>query len=151
MSTRRESAAAARERALKLFVVLSRAAGAVQRAADADIARHGLSAGEFGVLDVLFHKGPTMLGDVQRKVLVSSGGVTYLVDRLERQGLVERRDSPTDRRARFAALTPKGTALMEAIFPEHAVAIERAVATLSAEEQDAAIALLRKLGTGVPG
>jgi MarR family 2-MHQ and catechol resistance regulon transcriptional repressor len=139
----------ARERALKLYVVLTRAANAVHRVTDADIARHGLSTGEFAVLDVLHHKGPQLLGEIQRKVLVSSGGVTYLVDRLERQGLVERRDSPTDRRARIAALTTKGKALMERIFPPHAAAIAQAVAGLDAAEQAAAIDLLRRLGRSV--
>lgn len=49
----------------------------------------------------------------------------------------------------YAALTPKGEKLMEEIFPEHAVMIERAVAGLDAAEQERAIMLLRKLGTSV--
>ena len=133
--------------ALKLFVVLSRAFHAVQRHAEADIGRHGLTPGEFAIMEVLHHKGPLLLGEVQRKILASSGGVTYLVDRLERNGLVERRACPTDRRARYAALTGKGEALMEQIFPEHAAALERALSGLDVGEQKAAIELLRKLGT----
>ena len=132
--------------ALKLFVVLSRAHTAVARHSEMDIARHGFSPGEFAILEALYHRGPLLLGEVQRKILVSSGGVTYLVDRLVAQGLVERQDCPTDRRARFAALTPKGEALIAGIFPAHADAVERAAAGLSAEEKRTAIALLRKLG-----
>ena len=136
-----------RETSLKLFVVLSRAATAVERLSEADIARHGLSPGEFAVLEVLYHRGPLLLGEVQRKILASSGGVTYLVDRLEKQGYVERQDCATDRRARYAALTPKGRRLLDTIFPEHAQAIHRAVAGLTMDEKRQAIALLRKLGT----
>jgi MarR family 2-MHQ and catechol resistance regulon transcriptional repressor len=77
---------------------------------------------------------------------VSSGGVTYLVDRLEKQGLVERRDCPGDRRARFAALTPAGEQRIARIFPDHALALEHALAGLSTEEKQDAIVLLRKLG-----
>jgi MarR family 2-MHQ and catechol resistance regulon transcriptional repressor len=135
------------ELALKLFVVLSRAATAVSRHSGADIARHGLSHGEFGILEVLYHKGPLLLGEVQRRILASSGGVTYLVDRLEAEGLVERRECETDRRARYAALTRKGEQLMKQIFPEHAAAIARGVAGLTEEEKAQAIELLRKLGT----
>jgi MarR family transcriptional regulator, 2-MHQ and catechol-resistance regulon repressor len=135
-----------RDLALKLWVVLSRAYTAVSRHSEADIARHGLSAGEFAILEALHHKGPLLLGKVQRKILVSSGGVTYLVDRLAAAGLVERRDSPDDRRARFASLTQEGRALMERIFPDHAAAMERAVSGLSGAEQAAAVELLRKLG-----
>jgi MarR family 2-MHQ and catechol resistance regulon transcriptional repressor len=131
---------------LKLWVVLSRAHTAVSRCVEADIARHGLSPGEFAILEVLYHKGPLLLGEVQRKILVSSGGVTYLVDRMAKQGWVERRDCPDDRRARFAALTAEGTALMDGIFPRHAEAIVEAVSGLDDDEKALATALLKKLG-----
>jgi MarR family transcriptional regulator, 2-MHQ and catechol-resistance regulon repressor len=134
--------------ALKLWVVLSRSHTSVSRRADADIARHGLSTGEFAVLEALYHKGPLLLGEVQRKILVSSGGVTYLVDRLEAAGLVERRECAGDRRARYAALTANGEALMQRIFPEHAAAITAATAALTAAEKRQAIELLKKLGHG---
>lgn len=134
------------ELALKLYVVLSRAHMAVERHSQADIARYDLSQGEFAIMEALYHKGPLLLGEVQRKILVSSGGVTYLVDRLEADGLVERRPCETDRRARYAALTRKGEQLMKKIFPGHAAALERAVAGLSATEKKTAIGLLRKLG-----
>jgi MarR family transcriptional regulator, 2-MHQ and catechol-resistance regulon repressor len=132
--------------ALKLWVVLSRAYTAVARHSEADIARHGLSSGEFAILEVLHHKGPLLLGEVQRRILASSGGVTYLVDRLEAAGLVERRDCPEDRRARYAALTRRGEQLMKRIFPAHAEAMERAVAGLTPAERKQAIELLKKLG-----
>lgn len=135
-----------RDIALKLYVVLSRAYLAVERHSQADIARHDLSQGEFAIMEALYHRGPLLLGEVQRKILVSSGGVTYLVDRLEADGLVERRECPTDRRARYAALTPKGRQMMKRIFPEHAAALERAVSGLSSAEKKQAIDLLRKLG-----
>jgi MarR family 2-MHQ and catechol resistance regulon transcriptional repressor len=134
------------ERALKLWVVLSRAAAAVQAHAHADIARHGLTPAEFAVLEVLHHKGPLLLGEVQRKILVTSGGVTYLVDRLEAKGLAERRKCATDRRAYYAALTPAGEALIAEIFPAHAQAVRRALEGLDEAEKDEAIRLLRELG-----
>jgi MarR family transcriptional regulator, 2-MHQ and catechol-resistance regulon repressor len=136
------------ELALKLYVVLARARTSVARRADADIARHGLSTGEFAILEALHHKGPLLLGELQRKILVSSGGVTYLVDRLVAAGLVERRDCAEDRRARYGALTSKGEALMTEIFPAHAAAIEEATAGLDADEKRSAIELLKRLGRG---
>jgi MarR family 2-MHQ and catechol resistance regulon transcriptional repressor len=76
---------------LELWVVLARAYEAVRRHAVADIARHELTSGEFGVLEALYHGEPLLLGELQQKVLVSSGGVTFVVDRLVARGLVERR------------------------------------------------------------
>ncbi len=135
-----------RDDALKLWVVLARAYGAIQRHTRADIAGHGLTEGEFAVLEALYHKGPLLQGDVQRRVLVSSGGITYLVDRLVERGLVARRPCAEDRRAIYAALTEDGQRLLARIFPAHARAVERAVSGLDEAERTTAIALLRKLG-----
>jgi MarR family 2-MHQ and catechol resistance regulon transcriptional repressor len=132
--------------ALKLFVVLARSFNAVSARVSENIARHELTPTEFAILEVLYHKGPLLLGEVQRKILVTSGGITYLVDRLVEKGLVKREECPEDRRARYAVLTPSGTALIRKIFPQHAVAIEHALSGLTTTEQREATALLRKLG-----
>jgi MarR family 2-MHQ and catechol resistance regulon transcriptional repressor len=133
-------------RALKLWVVLARAYAAIARAVETDIARHDLTTTEFGILEALHHKGPLLLGEIQRKVLVTSGGITYLVDRLVAKGLVTREPSPSDRRARYAVLTPAGKQLIERIFPPHAEGLTRTMAALTAKEQAQATLLLRKLG-----
>jgi MarR family 2-MHQ and catechol resistance regulon transcriptional repressor len=133
--------------ALKLFVVLSRALASVRQHAEASLADSGLSESEFAVLEALYHGGPMLLGEVQRKILVSSGGITFLADRLAKRGLVERLPCETDRRARYVALTAKGRALMRELFPDHAEAIRRAMSGLGLADQRAATALLRTLGT----
>ena len=139
--------------ALKLWVVLSRAQAAIEVRAAADIARHGLTLAEFGVLEALYHKGRMLLGEVQRSLLVSSGGVTYLVDRLEKRGWVRREACPDDRRARYAALTAAGEVFVREAFPAHAAAVMAAMRGLTRDEQLAAIALVRRLGRGaaLPG
>src|SRR5829696_2804797 len=146
-SAQREPDATPAEReALRLWVVLSRAFAAISELASADVARHGLTLAEFGVLEALYHRGPLLLGEVQRKLLVSSGGVTYLVDRLVAKGLVERTECPEDRRARYAVLTRAGESLLRRIFPQHATAIGRAVAGLGAAERRAVADQLKRLG-----
>lgn len=137
---------ASEARALKLWVVLARAHRAIADRATADVARHGLTLAEFGILEALYHKGPMLLGEVQKRILVSSGGITYLVDRLVERGLLERRPCEEDRRARYAALTAQGRALVARVFPEHARAIGAAMGGLSGSEQATAAVLLRRLG-----
>jgi MarR family transcriptional regulator, 2-MHQ and catechol-resistance regulon repressor len=83
---------------------------------------------------------------VQRRTLISSGGTTFLIDRLERKGLVERRLCASDRRARYAALTAQGRAMMAEIFPAHAEVIRRAMSGLGLADQRAMTDLLRVLG-----
>ena len=132
--------------ALAVLVTLSRAYHAVNRQLDADIERHGLTTQEFAILEVLYFKGPLLLGEIQRKILVSSGGITYLVDRLQAKGLVERQECEEDRRARYAVLTGEGEALIRRIFPEHAQAVARALGGLTPEQHRQLRPLLRQLG-----
>ncbi len=134
------------ESALKLWVVLARSFDAISKNVDEDIAKYDLTTTEFGILEVLYHKGPLLLGEVQKKILVTSGGITYLVDRLVEKGLVRREECAEDRRARYAVLTPAGNALIRRIFPQHTAAIEQAVSGLTLAEQREAVALLKKLG-----
>jgi MarR family 2-MHQ and catechol resistance regulon transcriptional repressor len=140
---------ASRERALKLLVVLSRAFNSVTERLHAHPERNNLTMTEFGIMEALLHKGPLLLGEVQKKILLTSGGVTYTVDRLVEKGFVERQECPTDRRARYAALTAKGKAVIGEVFPMHAERIEDTMDALSVREQEDVIALLRKLGLGV--
>jgi MarR family 2-MHQ and catechol resistance regulon transcriptional repressor len=132
--------------ALRLWVRLARAFRAIEAVAARDAARHGLTLAEFGMLEALYHLGPMPLGEVQRRILVSSGGVTYLADSLESRGLVRREPADRDRRIRIATLTDQGREMIEKIFPEHAARLEEAMAGLSPEEQERAATLIRRLG-----
>jgi MarR family 2-MHQ and catechol resistance regulon transcriptional repressor len=134
------------ETALKLYVVLLRASSAVTRRLVPLITKNGLTGAEFGVLEALYHRGPMLLGEVQRRLLVSSGGITFLVDRLVAKGLVARRECPGDRRAKYADLTPTGERLIDEIFPRHAAEIADLMATLDAGEQRNVTELLKRLG-----
>lgn len=134
------------EAALKLWVVLSRAHASISAHAAAHAADHGLSLTEFAILEVLYHRGRMVLGEIQRRILVSSGGITFLVDRLAEKGLVIRQECPEDRRAKYVALTREGTRIIREIFPSHAQALTAAMRGLTTAEQQEATGLLRELG-----
>jgi MarR family 2-MHQ and catechol resistance regulon transcriptional repressor len=134
--------------ALKLWVVLARAFDAIDRHSRASIARFGLGTTEFGVLEVLYHKGELPVCDVQRRILVESSSTTYVVDKLVKRGFVQRRASRRDRRVILLALTAAGRRLIARIFPPHANAIREAVCTLPPRDQVHAARLLRALGRG---
>jgi len=135
-----------RDPALDLFVVLSRAYTWVNAHATRDIRCHGLNPTEFAILEALYHKGPLPLQQIGEKILISSGNITYAVDKLEQKQLLVRKPSAHDRRVIFAELTPQGQELLATLFPQHAEAIRTAVSGLSPEEQVLAIRLLKKLG-----
>ena len=139
------------EAALKLWVVLSRAHASISAHAAAHAADHGLSLTEFAILEVLYHRGRMVLGEIQRRILVSSGGITFLVDRLAQKGLVVRQECLEDRRAKYVSLTREGTRLIRELFPEHARTITKAMRGLTGEQQEMAIALLKSLGLAAAG
>ena len=132
--------------ALKLWVVLSRAHETVGERAKADAERSALSFTEFAVLEVLYHKGDLAAGEVSERVLLQSGSLTYVIDKLAERGLVSRRDCETDRRRRYLHLTAEGRAVMRRIWPGHAAAIEQATSGLSLAEKRTATRLLKKMG-----
>jgi MarR family 2-MHQ and catechol resistance regulon transcriptional repressor len=134
--------------ALKLWVVLARAFDAMDRHSRASIARFGLGTTEFGVLEVLLHKGELPVCEVQRRILVQSSSTTYVVDKLVKRGLVRRRASRRDRRVILLALTAAGRRLIARIFPPHANAMRGAACALPPRDQVQAVRLLRALGTG---
>lgn len=134
------------KRALHLFRVLARCANSVIQHSRQDIVAQGMKPTEFAILELLYHKGPTPLGDIARRILLTTGGVTHVIDQLEAQGLVTRVACEKDRRVLYAALTEAGREKMDTAFPAHADAITQAVSGLDAAEQEQAIALLRKLG-----
>lgn len=136
----------ATDTALKLFVVLYRAHRAITERVRRSLENKGLGETEFAVLEVLYHKGRLLVGEVGSRVLLTSGSTTYVIDKLEKRGLVARRPCESDRRALYVELTPAGEELIAGIFPAHAEEIRRAMQGLTLEEQRIATALLRRLG-----
>ncbi|WP_084410883.1 MarR family winged helix-turn-helix transcriptional regulator [Paenibacillus glacialis] len=134
------------ELSLDLFIVLARAYNSVMSHSIRSVQSFGLNSTEFGVLDLLYHKGPQPLQKIGEKVLISSGNITYVVDKLQNKNLLVRIASPDDRRVIFADLTDEGRAFIEEVFPQHQTTIVDSVGGLDEEEKTQAIELLKKLG-----
>lgn len=140
MSEREEQAA------LKLFIVLSRAHRSITDRVVEDIKSHGLNTTEFAVLELLYHKGDQAIQQIGKKVLLASGSITYVVDKLEQKGLLIRQPCPSDRRVTYAVITDAGKQLMDEIFPQHRAAIREIFAGLNNQEKESLTELLKKLG-----
>lgn len=135
--------------ALRLWVVLARCYATYAKAIAAKVQEYGLTTPQFGTLEALYHLGPLSLGELAEKLLVTGGNVTYVMDRLEDQGLVYRFRRPDDRRVIQARLTPEGRDLVAEVFPGHATFVEELSRHLTTEEQETAADLLKRLGTGI--
>lgn len=146
MSDRGSPRSPAERRALDVYVKLHRAVNALQNRTNAFCSTHGLTTSQFATLEALLHKGPMCQRDLAAKILRSGGNLTLVVDNLEKNGLVKRRVSSSDRREKVVHLTADGRRLIESIFPEHARGIRSAMSVLTASEQEEMSRLCRKLG-----
>lgn len=93
----------------------------------AQFAEHGLSTVEFEVLIRLARSADHQLRmtDLAAQTSLSTSGVTRVVDRMERDGLVCRRACPTDRRSSYTVVTAAGLARLSATLPGHLELIDK--------------------------
>jgi MarR family 2-MHQ and catechol resistance regulon transcriptional repressor len=129
-----------------VWLVLWKAAQAVEAYAKKSIVELEMCGSDFAVLEALLHRGALPVNEIGRKVLLTSGSITVAIDRLEEKGLVTRRASADDRRARIVHLTSNGRKLITRAYNEHAADMEKLAADLSTGERATLIRLLKKIG-----
>ena len=128
------------------WLVMMKAMRALTRYAAAGIEETGLGLSDFGVLEILLHKGPLPVNTIGPIVNLTPGSISIAVDRLVAKGLVSRVESAEDRRVRIVALTPRGKDLIVKAFRKHAGQMKRAFSELSSEELRALELALKRVG-----
>lgn len=108
---------------------------------------HGTTLPRFDVLAALWRRreGVTM-SELSRMLLVSNGNATTVVDRLEKDGLVRRTPSETDRRTVYVGLTPEGLAQFEGLAADHEAEVNRLFGGLSEADLDTLNDILKRMG-----
>ncbi len=136
------------KRRLKMWIRLL----GVTRAAEGELreylrVKHDTTLPRFDVMAALYRRreGVTM-SDLSRMLLVSNGNTTTVVERLEKDGLVRRSPSETDRRTVFVALTPEGLAQFEGLAADHEAEVSRLFDGLSEADLDALTDILKRMG-----
>ena len=130
----------------RVWLVIAKSYRALSLLAEWSIANTGLCLTDFAALEALLHKGPLTITQIQEKVRLASGSMTAAVDRLENLGLVVRKASPHDRRARVVHLTAEGKRLAASSFERHAKDLEALMSALSEKEIEQLYGSLKKLG-----
>ncbi|MEM7051431.1 MAG: MarR family transcriptional regulator [Acidobacteriota bacterium] len=121
---------------------------ALKKRAHRVLAPFGLGYTDLDVLATLRRSGePCVLrpADLLQKVLIQSGSLTACLDRLERQGWVERVPNPQDRRGRSVALTKSGRELVDRAIAARFASAEELMASVAASDRDRLADLLRDL------
>jgi len=130
---------------LKIFIGMSRALNKINRATNKVYTKYGLTSGQFAVLEALYHKGDLSVGDVQDKILSTSGTIPVIVKNLEKEGFLERRNDEIDKRRFILHITQKGRELMDIVYPENEAIIISIISIWSKEEQEQILSYLKKL------
>src|SRR3954453_23166062 len=129
-----------------VWLVMMKAMRALTKYATAGIDETGLGLSDFGVLEILLHKGPLPVNTIGPIVDLTPGSISIAVDRLFAKGLVSRVESAEDRRVRIVALTPRGKALIDSAFRKHSAQMQRVFSELSPDELRGLEAALKKVG-----
>ncbi|API92770.1 MarR family transcriptional regulator [Virgibacillus pantothenticus] len=131
---------------LKAFVVLIKASKALQDHVMEDIKNYGMKTSEFTILETLYHKGKQTVREISNSVLIKTGSITYVIDRLEEKGMLQREHCQKDRRVVYIDITDEGKNLMDEIFPKHQKVIEELFMDISDEQKQTIIDVLKKVG-----
>lgn len=103
---------------LKNFIALHRVVNQMDRIVSRVFDKNSLSTGQFAVLEALFHKGDMTIGEVQEKILSSSGTMPLIIKNLTQREYITKYSDEKDKRKTILHLTEKGNELISEIFPE---------------------------------
>jgi MarR family 2-MHQ and catechol resistance regulon transcriptional repressor len=129
-----------------VWLIMMKAMRALTRYAAAGIEETGLGLSDFGVLEVLLHKGHLPVNTIGPIVDLTPGSISIAVDRLFEKGLVSRVESTEDRRVRIVALTPRGKDLIVSAFRKHAGQMRKVFSELRPDELRSLEVALEKVG-----
>ncbi|EUJ48067.1 MarR family winged helix-turn-helix transcriptional regulator [Paenilisteria rocourtiae] len=131
---------------LKLFTVLLRSTGWIQKLTAKLVEEYGITPSEFGVLEQIYHLGPQQLQTIGQKNLISNGNTTYMVTKLEKKRYLVRKPDPGDRRIVYAELTEQGRDFIGNLFPQFEALIKEQFNVLDEEEKETLITGLKNIG-----
>ncbi|HEX9084013.1 MAG TPA: MarR family transcriptional regulator [Gemmatimonadaceae bacterium] len=136
-----------RSREQEATLGLLRTADAVKRSLAQVIAPHGITPQQYNVLRILRGAGPDGIPTltIGERMIEQTPGVTRLVDRLERKGLVARTPCPKDRRRVFCRITAKGLDLLKELDDPVTRWDSQAVSVLPPSELDVLVDLLDRV------
>ncbi|MBS4214544.1 MULTISPECIES: MarR family winged helix-turn-helix transcriptional regulator [Neobacillus] len=127
------------------FLVLMQTSKAIHERIKDEIAKNNLGITEFSVLEVLYQKGKQTIQQIGNCILISSGSMTYVIDKLEKRGLLCRNACPDDRRVIHVTLTDAGNALMDEIMPKYHEFVNSMFDSLNSDEEETLVRLLKKV------
>jgi MarR family transcriptional regulator, 2-MHQ and catechol-resistance regulon repressor len=134
------------EKELKLFRTWLKATKTLFDNVTKDITSHGLTIENFMVLELLYNKGPQYIQVISEKLMIPSGSITYVVNKLEKKELAKREIEEENKRYCKVVLTEKGESLFNEIFPKHVEMIVKNLEVLDDSQKEQLRTLLKTVG-----
>ena len=131
------------------YLELMKTSKAIQDCIKIEMMNNKINITEFSVLEVLYFKGKQTIQQIGKSILISSGSMTYVIDKLEQKGLLNRLDCPNDRRVIHVVLTEDGMNFMKKIMPNHRDLIDNMFGDLTDQESQTMVKLLKKVSKRV--
>lgn len=131
---------------LRVFITLNRCQQWAMKKSQRSIKKNDLTVSQFAVLEMLYHKGELKVGEIIVKSLSTIGNISFVIDNLVKLSLVEKKKCEEDRRITYVDITEKGREVIEKVFPEYLVDLDRIMEPLGTDEKKSLIILLKKLG-----
>ncbi|MEH7157939.1 MarR family winged helix-turn-helix transcriptional regulator [Neobacillus drentensis] len=127
------------------FLILMQTSKSIHDRIKEEMTKNKLSITEFSVLEVLYQKGKQTIQQIGSCILVSSGSMTYVIDKLEQRGLLSRNACLEDRRVIHVRLTEDGNELMNEIMPKYHKFVNQMFDSLDFGEAETLVHLLKKV------
>ena len=131
------------------FLLLMQTSKAIQERIRDEMSKYNLSITEFSVIEVLFYQGKQTIQQIGNRILISSGSMTYVIDKLEQKGILKRNDCKEDRRVIHITLTAEGIEMMENIMPKYQDMVDSIFGDLTDDESKMLVNSLKKVSNRV--
>lgn len=105
---------------------------------------YSINTSEFSVLEFLYSKNGQTVDEIRKKILLSSGSVTYVIDNLVKKNFVYRKKCENDKRVYYINLTDDGRKIIDEIFPIHIKNTKKLFSNFKKDEIEDLNVLLRK-------
>ena len=130
---------------LKILIGLHRVINAVDSRTIKLVKSYGLSIGQFAVLEVLYHKGEMTVGQVQKKILSSTGTMPVIIKNLEKRQFISHKEDENDKRKRLLYITDKGKEWINEVFPKNKELMVDYFKTMKLDDKKEFLRLMKSL------
>lgn len=134
-----------RDEIIRIQYLIFKVFSVFKKKADRTFRKHGLTGAQVGVLTCLHEQEGKKMNKISEELWCDVSNITGVVDRLEKQGLIDRSNLPEDRRVSLINITPKGKEKLAETLPEHEKYLIDQIGKLTPEERRTLIKLLKKI------